>query len=1396
MPGCLTFIPKLHPYANVAWKVLTSVYQVVIKQQETDDKLLKLIQTMVEVYSFVEDTESVSQKIKRLEETVLAIVKQTAECAIFIQEYTGTGFSARSLWSDSSKKIDELSDSLRKLKEALDSSMSIQSIFISAKILDQVENLVQLETLKSLNPVDMDGSLRGVCLPGTRQDILASIIEWLTMPSDNSNLLWLHSVAGAGKSTISTTVAEHCRSLHRLGAFLHFDRNNPTGSSPTSVIRTIAYWLAYSNPHIRSAICDALAQEPTVIMAPIQTQFKKLLLEPLSATQNHIRGPIIVILDALDECGDAQSRAALVFLLSNEVPKLPAVFRFFITSRPDSDIASRFCSQSKITQLPLDITTPSSKADVMSYLCHRMHSIQEEQRDWNLGSDWPGISKIQILADYSAGLFIWASTACRFINSYNPDDKLEVLIGHGHNLISNLDELYAVALQNSGDWDHDKGFSEDAQAVLAALVLGRVPMSDKTMDDILQFGKKRSSQLILGRLGCVLQWSPGENAHILHASFGDYLTDSSRSGLCPWFVNKTVHNYALSLGCLQILNTQLQFNICGLEDSHCCNVDVPDLSDRVTKSISPGLAYSSCFWAAHLIGIDFNPVICRKIKDLMQAKFPFWLEVLSLLGEVAVATNALKSTGKYLEGHDKSLVDLIADAKKFVAAFAPVISQSVPHIYLSALPLSPRVSSLAQQYHASFPQTLHFHGPLGDIWPRIQAILQGHSGSISSVAFSPDGTQIVSGSEDCTVRLWDAQTGHTVAGPIKGHHKGVLSVGFSPDGTQIVSGSEDCTVRVWDAQTGHTVAGPFEGHSKGVLSVGFSPDGTQIVSGSDDHTVQVWDAQTGCNVAGPFEGHNNRVNSVAFSPDGTQIVSGSADCTVRMWGAQTGHTAAGPFEGHNDWVLSVAFSPNGTQIVSGSADCTVQVWDAQTGHIIAGPFEGHNDWVLSVSFSPNGTQIVSGSADCTVRVWNAQTGHTVAGPFEGHNNRVHSVAFSPDGTQIVSGSEDHTVRVWDAQTGHTVAGAFEGHSEGVNSVTFSPDDTQIVSGSDDRVVQVWDAQTGHTIAGPFEGHNNWVNSVAFSPDGTQIVSGSADHTVRVWDAQTGHTIVGPFEGHNSWVRSVAFSPDGTQIVSGSADHTVRVWDAQTGHTVAGPFEGHNDWVLSVAFSPDGTQIVSGSADHTVRVWDAQTGHTVAGPFEGHSSWVRSVVFSPNGTQIVSGSADHTVRVWDAQTGHIIVGPFEGHSGWVFSLALSPDGTQIVSGSADHTVRVWDAQTGHTVAGPFEGHNGWVFSVAFSPDGTQIVSGSADHTVRLWDTQTGCTVPAPFEGDYPIFKAGWIINPPSDLICWIPPWLHNGLYFPHNTLVIHRGGTTKLNFSTFVHGTEWQNCIDPRIRDAQ
>ncbi len=155
-----------------------------------------------------------------------------------------------------------------------------------------------------------------------------------------------------------------------------------------------------------------------------------------------------------------------------------------------------------------------------------------------------------------------------------------------------------------------------------------------------------------------------------------------------------------------------------------------------------------------------------------------------------------------------------------------------------------------------------------------------HEGPVYSVAFSPDGTQIVTGSGDQTARLWDLATGQELR-RFEGHEIGVDSVAFSPDGTQIVTGSFDQTARLWDVATGQELC-RFEGHEGGVASVAFSPDGTQIVTGSRDQTARLWDVATGQELR-RFEGHEVRVLSVAFSPDGTQIVTGSGDQTARLW---------------------------------------------------------------------------------------------------------------------------------------------------------------------------------------------------------------------------------------------------------------------------------------------------------------------------------------------------------------------------------------------------------------------------------------------------------------------------------------------------------------------------------
>ena len=191
----------------------------------------------------------------------------------------------------------------------------------------------------------------------------------------------------------------------------------------------------------------------------------------------------------------------------------------------------------------------------------------------------------------------------------------------------------------------------------------------------------------------------------------------------------------------------------------------------------------------------------------------------------------------------EELVMFIKDGIKFVENFAGIIDKSTPHLYLSALPFSPSKSVLARSQIARFAGIAQVAVGQQDDWPRNQQVFQGHTFSVNTVAFSPDGRHIVSGSGDKTIRLWDAQTGAQVANPLQGHTSSVTSVTFSPDGRHIVSCSWDQTIRLWDAQTGSQVCEPLQGHTSSVWSVAFSPDGRYIVSGSEDRTIRLWDAQ-------------------------------------------------------------------------------------------------------------------------------------------------------------------------------------------------------------------------------------------------------------------------------------------------------------------------------------------------------------------------------------------------------------------------------------------------------------------------------------------------------------------------------------------------------------------------
>jgi WD40 repeat protein len=645
--------------------------------------------------------------------------------------------------------------------------------------------------------------------------------------------------------------------------------------------------------------------------------------------------------------------------------------------------------------------------------------------------------------------------------------------------------------------------------------------------------------------------------------------------------------------------------------------------------------------------------------------------------------------------------------------------------------------------------------------------LTGATGPVKSVAFSPRGHVLATGSGDGAIRLWNVTDPGRPArltpafrpGADSGTgDSGITSMAFSPDGQELASSSVSGVLTLWNvSDPGHPVPTELRlpGPLREVDSVAFSPDGRILAAGSADGTIQLWDVAGAAHPLGsPLQGPGGVIASLAISPDGRILVAGSGAASstggiIQLWNVSDPArpvSSGASVQAGAYLITSVAFSPDGDTLASAGADQTVRLWHIAGGGLITpiGPPVGTTNAIQfsSVAFSPDGRTVASSSRN-SIQLWTAtRQGLILLGvPLTGHTGPVESLAFSPDGQSLASGSEDYTARLWKLPPDVLTDTAAQ-----VVSTVFSPNGHILAAGNSSRTIQLWNLNDPAlpSLLGPAfklrtttSGAVQGITSVAFSPGGRILAAATYDGAIQLWDiadpahpSPLGKVLSLVHDGsHVYGTTQVAFSPDGRVLAVGGGNGIIdllNVADPAAPTRIGQHFQGSSAQVDSLAFSPNGRILGTGTIDGAIRLWNIANpaAPVLLGHFQNpafSASPVLSVAFSPDGRTLATGSSDSLIRLWNvANPTHVkLLGqPLTGITGEVYSVAFSPDGRTLASGSGDATVRLWNvADPAHPAAlgQPLTGSQGLILSVAFSPNGQFLASGGVDGVVRLWPT---------------------------------------------------------------------------------
>jgi WD40 repeat protein len=556
-----------------------------------------------------------------------------------------------------------------------------------------------------------------------------------------------------------------------------------------------------------------------------------------------------------------------------------------------------------------------------------------------------------------------------------------------------------------------------------------------------------------------------------------------------------------------------------------------------------------------------------------------------------------------------------------------------------------------------------------------------------------------------------------------GHTEAVESVAFSPAGETVLTGSGDRTARLWKTATGRELI-RFEGHGGIVTGVAFAPNGDLIATAATDGCLRFW-ISAGGRPQRVVDNLGKGFLAIAWEPGGQAVLVGNRE--GQLWRIALDHAAAPELLADAGAAIRgiAAASPDVLAVATDRGGLVIRAGDAARVLLT-----GHRNRVNAISLSGDGTRVATASSDCSFRLWNAGTGQPVLAwggetLFDSverdlrrtdrhHVRAVNAVAFSPDGQLLATASSDMTAGLWDAGSGREVR-RFIGHTDFIRAVSFSSDSRYVLTGSRDGTARLWNASSTDGLA-DLEEPARFVRGLVFSPDGNRLVTLASGRQAAVWNPDTCERVA-LLDGPHLSVAAAAFDQTGHRLALGFADGQVRVREMVTGRLLH-ELPPRNEAVTGLAFTADGSRLLVGTSDGTLSCSAFDGGDTPVWTTSGEGEGPCFLHLVAEGRQVL-GLNGHSVAAWDTATGRLIEGLPDMEPASI--LAVSRDGRLAAAGLAVGGVRVWQVADGKPV-GMLDEHRPAIGSLAFSPDGTRLVVGDKtalwDHGTRIWDLATG------------------------------------------------------------------------------